>query len=217
MKQALVVTMTILLAMGLILGTASASETEQTKAEPKPKTETKPEKTEQKAEAKKETSKVNLPKGKEYVVMELKDGLVVIELYRDVAPKTVDNFIKLVNDGFYNGLNFHRVMEGFMAQGGCPQGTGTGGPGYQIKAEFSDKQHVRGTVSMARSNHPDSAGSQFFICFKPAAHLNGQYTVFGQVIEGMEHVDALKKGAPGSGVVKDPDKMLKLTYHDKRK
>lgn len=152
--------------------------------------------------------------GKEYILMELDTGKVLIELFRDEAPGTVDNFIKLVNKGFYNGLAFHRVIEGFMAQGGCPKGDGTGGPGWTIKGEFTkNKKHVRGTVSMARTADPDSAGSQFFICFAPQPHLDGNYAIFGQVIEGMDAVDKIKKTGEAGG----PTKIQKATYFDKRK
>jgi cyclophilin family peptidyl-prolyl cis-trans isomerase len=110
------------------------------------------------------------------------------------APKTVENFVTLAKKGFYNGLTFHRVVPDFVVQGGCPKGDGTGGPGYTIKAEFNAKKHVRGTLAMARSQHPDSAGSQFYICYGPTPHLDRNYTVFGQVTSGMEHVDRIKQG-----------------------
>ena len=120
------------------------------------------------------------------------------ELYPDKAPNTVNNFLSLVQAGFYNGLIFHRVIAGFMIQGGDPNGTGTGGPGYHIKGEFSangfaqnDISHVRGILSMARAQHPDSAGSQFFIMHDDADYLDGQYAAFGKIIEGMENVDAI--------------------------
>ncbi len=123
---------------------------------------------------------------------------IKIELYKDKAPKTVENFEKLVNEGFYDGLIFHRVIEDFMIQGGCPDGTGMGGPGYTIKGEFAangfsqnDIKHTRGTISMARFMNPDSAGSQFFIMHKDAPHLDGQYAAFGRVIDGMDVVDAI--------------------------
>ncbi len=124
-------------------------------------------------------------------------GIIKAELYPDIAPNTVNNFISLVNKGFYDGLIFHRVIKGFMIQGGCPQGTGTGGPGYSIKGEFSangfenELKHTRGVLSMARAMHPDSAGSQFFIMHEDAPHLDGQYAAFGKVIEGMELVDEI--------------------------
>ena len=131
-------------------------------------------------------------------VIEMESGSKIkLELYPDLAPITVENFVKLVNEGFYNGLTFHRVINGFMIQGGCPQGTGTGGPGYSIKGEFAsngvrnDLHHSRGVISMARSSMPNSAGSQFFIMHKDAPHLDGQYAAFGKVIEGIEAIDEI--------------------------
>ena len=124
-------------------------------------------------------------------------GVITLELYPDAAPKTVANFEKLVKSGFYNGLIFHRVISGFMIQGGCPQGTGTGGPGHNIYGEFSangfknDLKHERGVLSMARAMHPDSAGSQFFIMVADAPHLDGQYAAFGKITEGMETADEI--------------------------
>ena len=124
-------------------------------------------------------------------------GLIKVELYPEIAPISVENFLKLVNMGFYNGLIFHRVIKGFMIQGGCPEGTGMGGPGWKIKGEFAsngvknDLKHERGVLSMARSMMPNSAGSQFFIMHKNAPHLDGDYAAFGKVIEGMEVVDAI--------------------------
>lgn len=132
------------------------------------------------------------------VTFEMKDGDVFyVELYPDIAPNTVNNFISLVKKGFYNGLCFHRVIEGFMIQGGDPKGNGTGGPGYTIRGEFSkngfknDLKHKRGVISMARSMMPNSAGSQFFIMHADAPHLDGQYAAFGQVIDGMDVVDKI--------------------------
>ena len=124
-------------------------------------------------------------------------GTIEVELYKDVAPLTVENFVKLANKGFYNGLTFHRVIKGFMIQGGCPKGNGTGGPGYCIKGEFlangvnNPLKHTRGVISMARAMDPDSAGSQFFIMHKDAPHLDGQYAAFGKVTKGIEVVDAI--------------------------
>ena len=142
------------------------------------------------------------------VTIEMENGGVMkAELYPEVAPNSVNNFISLVNKGFYNGLIFHRVIPGFMIQGGCPDGTGTGGPGYSVKGEFSqngvknDLVHDRGVLSMARSMHPNSAGSQFFIMVEKAPHLDGQYAAFGKVIEGMEVADAI--------VASDRDRMDK--------
>ncbi len=123
-----------------------------------------------------------------------KGGEIRLEFYPEDAPKTVENFVTLAKKGFYNGLNFHRVVPDFVVQGGCPKGNGTGGPGYQIKAEFNKQKHVRGTLAMARSQDPDSAGSQFYICYGNTPHLDGQYTVFGKVVSGMEHVDRIKQG-----------------------
>ena len=123
-----------------------------------------------------------------------KGGEIRIEFLPEDAPKTVENFVTLAKKGFYNGLNFHRVVPDFVVQGGCPKGDGTGGPGYTVKAEFNKQKHVRGTVAMARSQHPDSAGSQFYICYGTTPHLDGQYTVFGKVVSGMELVDRIKQG-----------------------
>ena len=123
-----------------------------------------------------------------------KGGEIRMEFYPAEAPKTVENFVTLAKKGFYNGLTFHRVVPDFVVQGGCPKGNGTGGPGYQIKAEFNKQKHVRGTIAMARSQDPDSAGSQFYICYGSTPHLDGQYTVFGHVVSGMELVDRIKQG-----------------------
>ena len=123
-----------------------------------------------------------------------KGGEIRFEFYPEDAPKTVENFVTLAKKGFYNGLNFHRVVPDFVVQGGCPKGNGTGGPGYQIKAEFNKQKHVRGSLAMARSQDPDSAGSQFYICYGNTPHLDGQYTVFGQVVSGMELVDRITQG-----------------------
>jgi peptidyl-prolyl cis-trans isomerase B (cyclophilin B) len=121
-------------------------------------------------------------------------GDMVLELDPKLAPNTVNNFVSLARQGFYDGLTFHRVVPDFVVQGGCPKGNGTGDPGYKIKAEFNKQKHVRGTVAMARSQHPDSAGSQFYITYGPTPHLDGSYTVFGRVVAGMEHVDRIKQG-----------------------
>lgn len=132
------------------------------------------------------------------VQIEMENGnKIKVELYPEIAPNTVHNFISLVEKGFYNGLIFHRVIPGFMIQGGCPQGSGTGGPGYHIQGEFmgngfkNELKHTRGVISMARAGHPDSAGSQFFIMHETSPHLDGQYAAFGKVIEGMEEVDRI--------------------------
>ena len=133
-------------------------------------------------------------------------GRVVIELRPDLAPKHVARIKELAREGFYDGIVFHRVIDGFMAQTGDPKGNGTGGSGKKLPAEFSKEKHVRGTASMARAQSPDSADSQFFICFAPASFLDGQYTVWGKVAAGMEHIDAIKKGEPPS----KPDKIIKM-------
>ena len=140
------------------------------------------------------------------VVITMDTGEVIkLELYPEIAPKTVENFEKLVNSGFYNGLTFHRVIRGFMIQGGCPNGNGMGGPGWQIKGEFAangwknDLKHTKGVISMARSGHPDSAGSQFFIMHEDAPHLDGQYAAFGKVVEGIEVVDRIAAVRTGWG------------------
>ncbi|MBB3859140.1 peptidylprolyl isomerase [Novosphingobium hassiacum] len=133
----------------------------------------------------------------ENLVLSLDSGDVVIKLRPDLAPGHVDRIKELVGEGFYNGVKFHRVIPGFMAQGGCPQGTGMGGSDKpDLKAEFNAEPHVRGVCSMARTSAPNSANSQFFICFDDARFLDKQYTVWGQVVSGMEHVDALPKGEP---------------------
>ncbi len=142
------------------------------------------------------------------LIMMLKSGKVVIEMRPDLAPKHVARIKELVRKGFYDGTPFHRVIPGFMAQGGDPTGTGRGGSGFHLQAEFSSEHHVRGTVSMARAQDPDSADSQFFICFAPAPFLDGQYTIWGQVIDGMDHVDQIKRGEGPNGMVHDPDKII---------
>ena len=144
------------------------------------------------------------------LLLDLKDGRVVIELRPDLAPGHVARIKELTRQGFYDGVPFHRVIEGFMAQTGDPTGTGTGGSGKKLKAEFSGEPHSRGAVSMARAQDPNSADSQFFIVFKDSNFLDRQYTVFGRVIEGMEHVDKIKRGAAGSGQVSGPDKIVKM-------
>ena len=130
------------------------------------------------------------------VVMETSQGNLLIELFPDVAPITVEKITKLINDGFYDGLTFHRYVPDFVIQGGDPKGDGTGGPGFTIKAEFNERPHIKGTLSMARSADPDSAGSQFYFVLgrEQAQHLDGQYTVFGHVIEGLDNVDKLREG-----------------------
>ena len=158
------------------------------------------------------------------MLLELKDGDVIIELYPDIAPNHVKRFKQLAAEKKYDGVVFHRVIDGFMAQTGDVKfgnsnlesfdlrQAGTGGSEYpDLKAEFSDLPHDRGTLSMARSNNPDSANSQFFICFEAAPHLDRQYTVFGKVIKGMEYVDLIKRGDGANGEVLDPDKIISLS------
>jgi peptidylprolyl isomerase len=145
---------------------------------------------------------------KEKLTLETTKGNVVIELRPDLAPQHVERIKTLVKEGFFDGIVFHRVIDGFMAQTGCPHGTGTGGSNYpNLPAEFSAEPHVRGTASMARAQSPNSANSQFFICFDDARFLDKQYTVWGNVISGMEHVDALPKGEPP----RNPGKIVKAT------
>jgi peptidylprolyl isomerase len=138
------------------------------------------------------------------LVLETSKGPVTIAMRPDLAPRHVARIKELVRGGFYDGLVFHRVIDGFMAQTGCPSGSGTGGSGQKLKAEFSKEKHVRGTVSMARSQSPDSGDSQFFICFEDSKWLDGQYTVWGKVSAGMENVDKIKRGEP----VRDPDSII---------
>lgn len=140
------------------------------------------------------------------LLMETTQGPVVIEMRPDLAPNHVARIKELVRDGFYDGIVFHRVIEGFMAQTGCPDGTGTGGSGQKLKAEFSKEPHVRGTVSMARAMDPNSGDSQFYMCFAESPWLNNQYTVWGKVTEGMDNVDKIKRGEP----VVDPDKIVSV-------
>jgi len=140
------------------------------------------------------------------LILETTKGRAVIALRPDLAPQHVARIKELARKGFYDGIVFHRVIDGFMAQTGDPTGTGMGGSGQKLKAEFNREPHVRGTTSMARAQSPDSADSQFFICFDDAPFLNGQYTVWGKVIEGMENVDKIKRGEP----VKDPDKIVSM-------
>ena len=141
------------------------------------------------------------------MILETSKGKVVIGMRPDLAPNHVARIKELVRGGFYDDIVFHRVIDGFMAQTGCPEGTGTGGSGQKLKAEFNAEPHVRGTVSMARAGDPNSGDSQFFICFDDATFLDRQYTAWGNVIEGMENVDKIKRGEP----VRDPDKIVKAT------
>jgi len=167
----------------------------------------------------------NLVQAKENImIMKLKDGNVYIELFKDVAPKHVERILQLAKEKKFDGVVFHRVIDGFMAQTGDVEfgnsnsdnfnlrRAGTGGSDLpDLKAEFNDLPHVRGTLSMARSNDPDSANSQFFICFKDSSFLDRQYTVFGKVVEGMEFVDLIKRGEGSNGEVSDPDKIISLS------
>ena len=168
---------------------------------------------------------INHTNAKENImILKLKDGDVVIELFKDIAPNHVQRFKQLAKEKKYDGVVFHRVIDGFMAQTGDVQfgnsalesydikRAGTGGSKYpDLKAEFSDVPHERGTLSMARSSDPNSANSQFFICFKTTSHLDRQYTVFGKVIQGMEFVDLIKRGEGSNGEVENPDKIISLT------
>ncbi len=135
------------------------------------------------------------------VVIETEVGTLTVELWDDVAPGHVENFLKLTDSGFYDGVSFHRVIPGFMIQGGCPKGDGTGGPGWTIDAEFNDRPHERGVLSMARTADPNSAGSQFFICLdrNGCRHLDGEYTAFGKVVDGLETIDVIA-GRPSDPV-----------------
>lgn len=144
-----------------------------------------------------------LPVGaKPLVSIELEGGGVIkLELFPDAAPNHCASFVSLIQKGYYNGLSFHRVVPGFVVQGGCPEGTGSGGPGYKLKAEFNDRPHLTGTLAMARTPDPDSAGSQFYICLAPQPGLDREYTVFGQTLEGMDLVSRIRPG----------DKMVKVT------
>ncbi len=140
-------------------------------------------------------------------------GPITVELWNDVAPKHAENFLKLVDKGFYDGLTFHRILPSFVIQGGCPRGDGTGGPGWTVKAEFNDRKHEKGVLSMARSNHPDSGGSQFFICLgrDHCKHLDGEYTAFGKVVEGLDTVDKIAStplADRSSGRPAKPTKMI---------
>lgn len=153
------------------------------------------------------------------VVIEMENGKKIkLELYPDIAPITVENFEKLVRDGFYDGLIFHRVIPGFMIQGGCPEGTGMGGPGHSIKGEFAsngvknDLKHTRGVISMARSMLKDSAGSQFFIMHQDAPHLDGEYAAFGKVVEGMEVVDEIAETKTSYGDRPVQEQKMKRVY-----
>ena len=159
--------------------------------------------------AKKKTQKT-AQNSEQHLILTLETGEVKIKLRPDLAPNHVERITILSNEGFYDGVVFHRVIAGFMAQTGDPTGTGSGGSNYpDLKAEFSQESHVRGTVSMARTNDPHSANSQFFICYDDAEWLDGQYSIWGQVVSGMEWIDALPKGQGQSGMVANPAKIIK--------
>jgi cyclophilin family peptidyl-prolyl cis-trans isomerase len=152
-----------------------------------------------------------MAKPEDTLVLETTKGRVVIALRPDLAPKHVERLRTLARRKFYDGVAFHRVIDGFMAQTGCPHGTGTGGSDLpNLQAEFNDEKHVRGTCSMARSSNPNSANSQFFICFTEAPWLDKQYSVWGQVVEGMDNVDQIKRGEP----VRDPDRIVSMRIGD---
>lgn len=161
--------------------------------------------------AKKIKHSYNVKDAENALLLKTKNGDIVIEMFPDDAPNHVARIKELVRDGFYNGLKFHRVIDGFMAQTGDPRGNGTGGSGKKLKAEFNRNRHTRGTVSMARAMDPDSADSQFFICFGDCPWLDGQYTVWGQVISGMEYVDQIKRGFGPNGMVSEPDIIVSMS------
>ncbi len=154
---------------------------------------------------------MSAPDPQNTIYIDMQFGRIVIELRPDLAPNHVARIKELARQGFYDGTPFHRVIRGFMAQGGDPTGTGMGGSGQKLKAEFSKEKHVRGAVSMARAADPNSADSQFFIVLEAAPHLDGQYTLWGVVTQGMDVVDKIKKGDPArNGTVSDPDKIVKM-------
>ncbi len=193
-----------------LLKNAKTQKLEKSKTKSLPKEETKKLGV-SKTRAKKIKHSYQVKDAENALLLKLKDGDVVIEMFPDVAPNHVKRIKELVRQGFYNGLKFHRVIEGFMAQTGCPLGNGTGGSGQKLKAEFNKMPHKRGTVSMARSMFPDSADSQFFICFDDCDWLNGQYTVWGEVTSGMEFVDMIKKGTGSNGAVSNPDEIISMS------
>ena len=151
------------------------------------------------------------------IYLELKDGTVTIEMKPDMAPEHIKRIKEFVSQKFYDGLKFHRVIDGFMAQTGDPRGDGTGGSGQNIPAEFNSLPHVRGTVSMARAQDPDSADSQFFICFQESSFLDRKYTAWGQGTKGMEFVDKIKRGEGPNGMVQDPDKIISMRLAEEAK
>ncbi len=164
----------------------------------------------------KTTSKASSKKSSEFPTVRLETSLgnFDVELWNDVAPKHSENFLKLAKSGFYDGLTFHRILAGFVIQGGCPDGDGTGGPGWEIKAEFNDRHHDAGVLSMARSADPNSAGSQFFVCLSRdgCKHLDGQYTAFGKVTSGMDTIEKIAAlQCDRNGTPKNTPKMIKVT------
>lgn len=161
--------------------------------------------------AKKIKHSYNVKDAENALLLKTKNGDIVIEMFPNDAPNHVARIKELVRDGFYNGLKFHRVIDGFMAQTGDPRGNGTGGSGKKLKAEFNRNRHTRGTVSMARAMDPDSADSQFFICFGDCPWLDGQYTIWGQVTSGMEYVDQIKRGFGPNGMVAEPDVIVSMS------
>ena len=161
--------------------------------------------------AKKIKHSYNVKDAENALLLKTKNGDIVIEMFPNDAPNHVARIKELVRDGFYNGLKFHRVIDGFMAQTGDPRGNGTGGSGKKLKAEFNRNRHTRGTVSMARAIDPDSADSQFFICFGDCPWLDGQYTIWGQVTSGMEYVDQIKRGFGPNGMVSEPDVIVSMS------
>lgn len=167
---------------------------EETKTEAKEETkeETKPEVKQE--DANKESERGDKMAANIYAIIKTDKGDMKLELFPDVAPNTVLNFVTLINKGYYNGLNFHRVVPGFVIQGGCPKGDGTGSPGYLIPAEFNKRKHLKGTLAMARAQDPDSAGSQFYICLEAQPFLDNQYTVFGQLVEGKDVPEKIRQG-----------------------
>jgi peptidylprolyl isomerase len=194
-----------------VTGCGQSSEEEEKKDETPKASQTEPAKDEKPSSTAQPAAPAS---GKERVVMEVKGGKVVIELRPDLAPRHVERIKQLSREGFYNGLKFHRVIDGFMAQTGDPTGTGMSGSKYpDLPSEFSPEPYKRGTVGAARTSNPNSANSQFFICFTDngCSSLTGKYTVWGQVVEGMEYIDKVKRGEGASGMVTDPDIITKMS------
>lgn len=197
MKRGKLPVVFLLIIVLLLLGACTSQSYQATNKKPKisERKKVKQSKVHLKKEATKAEPKKTAASGKKpYAIIETEKGRIVIELFPEVAPKTVANFIKLAEQGFYNGLTWHRVVPGFVIQGGDPLGNGTGGPGYTIEAEFNNKKHIKGTVAMARASDPNSAGSQFYITLAPQPHLDGNYTVFGQTVEGLDVPEKIVQG-----------------------